>query len=50
MPTGIDAHTTAHGVKMELMKSTVVATALANGQMLGLGNTTRWSARRRSRW
>jgi hypothetical protein len=37
MATGMLPHTIAHGLKIDAMKSTVVAIALMKGQMLGLG-------------
>ena len=38
MATGTTPQTTAHGVKIEPMNSTVVATAPTNGQIVGVGN------------
>src|SRR5215210_680807 len=38
--TGIEPQTTAHGVKIEPMKSAVVASAANRGQMVGDGNSS----------
>src|SRR4029078_7206409 len=43
MPTGTAPQTIAQGVKIEPTKSTVVATAPANGQIVGSGNDSRVS-------
>jgi hypothetical protein len=39
--TGSEAHTTAHGVKIEPMKNTVVASAVMNGHGDGDGISMR---------
>ena len=41
MATGIAPQTTAHGVKIEPMNSTVVASAATNGQIVGLRRAAR---------
>ncbi len=43
MATGMAPQTTAQGVNTELMNSVATATALAKGQILGLGKVLRWS-------
>ncbi len=39
--TGIEPHTTAHGVKIDEMNSTLVAIAASSGQIVGVGNASR---------
>jgi hypothetical protein len=43
MNEGTAPMTTAHGVKMEPMNIPEIASADRSGQMLGSGNTFRWS-------